>query len=109
MNSIQFQDVVVPEGLRMVDDAHQSHSVEQASWRFGRFVYLGAVRPADAASYVRQRMPLHNWELVTDEAKDATTTRLQYRRGYYCAEYSFTLSEGRTQLVVDYTTDYTRR
>jgi len=54
-------------------------------------------------------MPLHNWELVADEAKDASATRLHYRRGYYCAEYTFTLSEGRTHMVVDYTTDYTRR
>lgn len=109
VNALQFQDVVVPDGLRLVDDAHQSHSSEAGSYRQGRFLYMGQVRPTDAAAYVRQRMPLHNWELVADEAKDASTTRLQYRRGYYCAEYTFTLTEGRTQMVVDYTTEYAPR
>lgn len=109
VTAIQFQDMVVPAGLRLIDDAHQSHSLEAASWRQGRFVYSGRVQPAEAASYVRQRMPLHNWELVTDEAPKPNEAHLRYVRGYYAAEYTFSRRDGRTQLVVDYGMDYSRR
>jgi hypothetical protein len=97
--------------MQLLEDAHQSHSVEAASWRQGRFVYGGLVAPADAASYVRERMPLHNWELVKDETTETQpiTTTLRFVRGDYVAEYAFTRVEGRTQLVVDYDTNYTRR
>lgn len=109
VTAIQFRDVVVPAGLRLLDDAHQSHSVEAASFRQGRFVYMGTVHPADAAGYVRQRMPQHNWQLVSEENPDPNTTTLRYVRGYYAATYAFTRTDGRTQLVVDYDTDYSRR
>lgn len=109
VNAGQFQDVVVPTGLRLVDDAHESHSVQAASWRLGHFLYTGAVRVEDAANYVRQRMPQHNWELVADEVVDPVTTRLCFVRGLYSAEYRFVRHDGRIQMVVDYKTDYTPR
>jgi len=109
VSSSQWKDVVVPTGLRLLDDAHESHSVEAASWRLGHFVYSGTVSREEAASYVRQRMPQHNWELVADERVDENTTRLRFLRGHYAAEYRFIRQDGRTQMVVDYQTDYSRR
>jgi len=113
VTAVQFQDMVVPAGLRLIDDSHQSHSIEAASWRHGRFVYSGTVRLADAADYVRERMPQHNWTLVEDAVSggqpDSVTTTLRYQRGYYATEYTFSRAEGRTHLVVRYETDYTRR
>ncbi|MCA8951396.1 MAG: hypothetical protein KDE27_17950 [Planctomycetes bacterium] len=108
VTAVQFPDMVVPAGLHLVDRAHESHSLEAASWRQGRFVYSGNVRAEDAAAYVRQQMPRHNWELVLDDAVDPNAAKLRYVRGYYAAEYSFSRVEGRTQLVVDYGTDYSR-
>ncbi|MCR9244436.1 MAG: hypothetical protein NXI31_05350 [bacterium] len=109
VTAVQFRDMVVPDGLHVVDNAHQSHSVEAASWRMGRFVYTGKVRAEEAASYVRQRMPLHSWKLVQETKPQPTQTRLRYERGYYSAEYTFTRRGGHTQLVVDYTTEYPER
>lgn len=109
VTAIQFPDMVVPDGLRLVDNAHQSHSVEAASWRQGRFVYSGTVRAEDAAGYVREQMPRHNWRLVADESRGPNGATLRYQRGYYAAEYTFSRANGRTQLVVEYDTDYSRR
>lgn len=105
----QFKDVVVPAGLRLVDDAHQSHSVEAANWRLGHFVYAGTMHRDDAVNYVRQRMPQHNWVLAGEGAIDENTTRLLFTRGHYAAEYKFVRIDGRLQMVVDYRTDYTTR
>ncbi|MCA8976474.1 MAG: hypothetical protein KDC98_17270 [Planctomycetes bacterium] len=111
VTAIQFQDMVVPAGLCLIDDAHQSHSVEAASWRYGRFVYTGMVKPAEAASYVRQRMPLHAWQCVRDVTTpgDRSSTTQRFERAHYVAEYCYTRIEGQTQLVIEYDTDYTPR
>lgn len=105
----QFQDIVVPDGLNLVDNAHESHSNENASYRMGHFVYTGSTRREEAVTYVRQRMPQHSWVLVADDAVDENTNRLRFVRGYYSAEYKFTRMDGRMQMVVDYRTDYTSR
>jgi hypothetical protein len=107
VSSVQFQDVVVPDGLRLIDDAHQSHSVEAANYRLGHFVYYGGIRREDAANYVRLRMPQHSWVLVADEVVDENTNRIRFVRGHYSAEYKFIRMDGRMQMVVDYQTDYT--
>ena len=109
VSASQFKDVVVPAGFRLLDDAHESHSIEAASWRLAHYVYTGTVPGEEATSYVRQRMPQHNWELVADEKVDENTTRLRFLRGHYAAEYRFIRQDGRTQMVVDYQTDYSRR
>ena len=109
VTATQFQDVVVPAGLRLIDDSHQSHSVEAAGWRMGHFIYAGPLQRDEAISYVRQRMPQHSWELVADEVVDETTTRLRFVRGHYSAEYKFVRMDGRVQMVVDFQTDYTPR
>jgi hypothetical protein len=108
VSAVQFQDVVVPSGLRLVDDAHRSHSRQEVDWRMGHFEYVGQVDIVPAANYVRERMPQHSWSKVRDEVTD-TETKLRFERGNYAADYSFTRSEGATVMVVDYRTDYTRR
>ncbi|MCB9884402.1 MAG: hypothetical protein H6838_02865 [Planctomycetes bacterium] len=109
VSSLQFQDMVVPQGFRLEDGAHQSHSREEGDWRMGRFYYTGAAQIADAAGYVKQRMPQHNWALEVEELGDSMQGRLRFARGRYVAEYTFTRLEGTTRMVVDYQTDYTRR
>ena len=108
--AIQFRDMVVPSGLRLVDESHESHSVETPGWRYGQFLYSGLVGLDEAADYVRQQMPRHNWTLTRDETskQPPITTSLRFERGYYVVEYVFSRKDGRTQLVVDYDTDYTQ-
>ncbi len=108
VSAVQFQDVVVPTGLRLVDDAHRSYSREEHDWRLAHFEYVGQVDLQAAANYVRERMPQHSWSKVRDDTTDAGT-RMQFERGRYLADYTFTRSEGATIMVVDYKTDYSRR
>ena len=105
----QFQDMVVPQGFRLQDGANESHSREEGDWRMGRFHYAGAMQIADAAAYIKQRMPQHSWTLELEELSDPSQGRLRFVRGRYLAEYTFHRQEGTTQMVVDYQTDYTRR
>ncbi|MFK7739452.1 MAG: hypothetical protein AB8H80_03945 [Planctomycetota bacterium] len=109
MDSRQFKDVVVPAGFRLQDRAHESYSREDASYRQGHFIYSGGMRISDAASYVMQRMPQHSWTMVGDELVDDTDRKLRFERGVYSASYQLSRRDGRTQMVVEYATDYTRR
>lgn len=109
VDAVQFQDVVVPDGLRLRDRAHESYSREEAGWRHGHFEYVGQTDVQAAADYVRARMPQHNWSKVQDTVEAEAGVRLRFERGIYRADYAFTRGEGSTIMVVDYTTDYARR
>jgi hypothetical protein len=109
VSAVQFQDVVVPTGLRLVDAAHRSYAREEAGWRHARYEYIGSADVLAAADYVRERMPQHSWSKVQDAMAGDTELRLRFERGIYRADYTFTRSEGATVMIVDYTTDYTRR
>jgi hypothetical protein len=109
VSAVQFQDVVVPTGLRLNDVAHRSYSRQEADWRHGRFEYIGSVELEPAAAYVRERMPQHSWTKVQDEQVPDVGLKLRFERGKYRADYTFARSEGATVMVVDYTTDYSRR
>ena len=109
VHAVQFQDVVVPTGFRLQDQAHESHSREEANWRQGHFVYSGPTGLEEALGYVKQRMPQHSWRIVAEEAVGETGKRLLFERGIYSAEYTFQRRDGSTQMVVVYTTDYSRR
>ncbi len=109
VSAVQFQDVVVPNGLRLKDAGHESYSRDEAGWRQGHFVYTGQIDLATAASYVRERMPQHSWAKVHDEEAAETGLRMRFERGIYKADYSFSRSDGATMMVVDYATDYSRR
>jgi hypothetical protein len=108
VQAVQFQDVVVPSGLKIREAAHQSWSREEAGFRHGRFEYYGQNDVAAAADYVRARMPQHNWTKVEDTTSESGV-KIRFERDVYRADYSFSRSEGATTMVVDYTTDYTRR
>ncbi len=109
VDSRQFQDVVVPAGFRLKDRAHESFSREEATWRQGHFVYSGLTGIDEAAAYVLQRMPQHSWQVVAEEKPEPDTWRLRCDRGIYSADYVFRRSDGTTEMVVDYATDYARR
>jgi|JRYL01.1.fsa_nt_gb hypothetical protein len=104
----QFQDMVVPLGFTLLDKTHQSHSRVEGEWRMGNFHYQGQLLIADAANYIRQRMPQHNWTIESEQLDDKGG-KLLFARGRYTAEYTFQRQEGTTLMVVDYRTDFTRR
>ncbi|MBL9079285.1 MAG: hypothetical protein JNL08_17420 [Planctomycetes bacterium] len=104
----QFQDMVVPAGMRLRDGTNESYSRQEAGWRLGHFVYEGPTAVDEAMGYVRQRMPQHNWQKVEDKASENEPARLRFERGIYTAEYTFERREGATHMVVRYTTDYSR-
>jgi hypothetical protein len=110
VDSRQFQDVVVPAGFRLRDVAHESFSREEATWRYGRFVYAGSTKIDDASAYVQRRMPQHSWSMVREDVgEEDDDVRLRFERGIYSADYHFTRQDGTTHMVVDYSTDYSRR
>ena len=109
VTAMQFQDVVVPSGMRLREEAHESYSREEAGWRHGHFVYTGQTEVATIANYERERMPQHKWTKVLDEEGQEIGLRLRFERGRYRADYTFTRSDGSTMMVVDYVTDGPRR
>jgi hypothetical protein len=109
VSAVQFQDVVVPSGMQLRDEAHESHSRDDAGHKQAHYVYTGQTRVEDAIAYVRERMPQHNWTVVSEDKGDDTGVRIRFERGIYRADYSFTRSEGATVMVVDYSTDFSRR
>ena len=109
VSAVQFQDVVVPTGMRLRDGAHESHSREEHAYRFAHFEYVGSTDLQAAADYVRERMPQHSWTKLQDEDKAEAGLRMLFERGIYRADYTFSRSEGSTVMVVDYTTDFSRR
>lgn len=109
VSAVQFQDVVVPAGMQLRDAAHESHSRIEAAWRKAHFVYSGQTAVQAAASYVRERMPQHNWTMVSEEQLEETGLKIRFERGIYSAEYVFSRADGATQMVVDYDTQFQRR
>lgn len=107
--AVQFQDVVVPTGMRLRERANESYSRDEAGWRTAHLVYTGQVRVEDIESYLRQRMPGHSWELVGETKLEEGGTQLQFQRSIYSAQYQITRGDGATMMVVDYSTDYSRR
>ncbi|MEY4673272.1 MAG: hypothetical protein RL148_1056 [Planctomycetota bacterium] len=103
--AIQFQDVVVPDGLTMIERFNESYSIEEAGYRQARFEYSGQTRVEDASSHLLQRMPQHAWTLSSDEQVDKATRKLKFIRGRYIAEYTLVRKDGITTMRVDYRTD----
>ncbi|MCU0862730.1 MAG: hypothetical protein MUC36_02965 [Planctomycetes bacterium] len=109
VGAAQYQDVVVPAGLKLREGGHESYSRDEAGWRQAHLVYSGQTRVEEAANYVRQRMPQHNWSMVASEELEGGVVKLRFERSVYTADYTFVRADGATQMVVDYATDYTRR
>ena len=109
VSAVQFQDVVVPDGMALVDRFHESHSREESGWRFGHFEYVGQPRIEDACSHLLLRMPQHSWRLAADETPDEQTRRLRFERGRYVANYTLQRLDGVTHMVIDYRTEVASR
>lgn len=107
--AVQFQDVVVPDGMKLIDQYHESHSREEAGWRFGHFVYVGQPPIQDACSHLLLRMPQHLWRLSADEATAENARKLRFERGRYVADYSLQRIDGVTHMVIDYRTEIESR
>jgi len=104
VSAVQFQDLVVPDGMRIQDANHESHSREEEGWRFGHFVYSGQPKVEDACAHLLLRMPQHQWRLVKDD-QAATSRRLRFARGRYSVEYTLDRQDGVTQMTIDYRTE----
>ena len=105
VSAVQFQDLVVPDGMKLVDRYHESHSREEAGWRFGHYVYTGPPQVDDACSHLLLRMPQHSWRVVGDDHPDAATRKLTFARGRYVADYTIHRQDGLTEMVIDYRTE----
>lgn len=104
ISAVQFQDVAIPAGMKLVERFHESHSREAAGWRYGHFEYVGQTTLPEACNYLLERMPQHRWQPTADEAVEASTRRLQFKRGAYVVDYRFERIDGETHLVIDYDT-----
>jgi hypothetical protein len=101
---VQFADAPVPEGLKLVERFYESHSREEAGWRYGHFEYVGQTQIKEACDYLLQRMPNHNWQLTADSASEPNVRQLQFKRGAYVVDYRLERIHGETHMVVDYDT-----
>jgi hypothetical protein len=109
VSAVQFQDVVVPDGMALVDRFHESYSREEAGWRLGHFEYVGQPRVEDACSHLLLRMPQHHWRLASDETSEDKTRKLRFERGRYVAKYTLQRIDGVTHMVIDYSTEIPSR
>lgn len=107
VSAVQFQDVVVPDGMALIDKHYESHSREEAGWRYGHYEYKGTPQVSDACSYLLTRMPQHNWQLVSDDQPTENARKLRFQRGRYVADYLVERTEGSTRMVIDYRTEIT--
>jgi hypothetical protein len=106
VSSVQFQDIAIPAGLKLVERFHESHSREVAGWRFGHYEYVGQTTMPEACAHVLERMPQHDWKVVVDDASQANARHLQFKRGAYVVDYRLDRIDGQTQLVVEYDTQF---
>ncbi|MEQ1631402.1 MAG: hypothetical protein ABL997_03450 [Planctomycetota bacterium] len=103
-SAVQFQDLAVPAGMKLVERFHESHSREAGGWRYGHFEYVGQTTLQEACSHLLDRMPQHGWAPVVDDASQATVRRLQFKRGSYVVDYRLERIDGETHMVIDYDT-----
>src|SRR5258706_279147 len=83
--------------MNLLDRYHESHSREEAGWRFGHYEYSGPTQVDEASAHLRLRMPQHSWRLVADEHPDPATCKLSFSRGRYLADYTIRRLEGLTE------------
>ena len=76
----QFDDIPAPEGFLLRTESLESYAYQCGTFRQGRLFYSGAAPPARVADYLRERLPQHGWEPVT-EGIEKTTRHLEFRKG----------------------------
>lgn len=76
----QFDDLPAPEGFILRSKAMESYSYQCGSFRCGRLIYDGTADPAKVASYLRERLPLHGWEILAESSPEGNRL-LSFRKG----------------------------
>ena len=64
----QFDDIPAPEGFVLRSQTMESYSYQCGSFRSGKLIYDGPASPANVASYLRERLPLHGWEILSENS-----------------------------------------
>ena len=82
---IQPPDIPVPRGMVLSTHLHESNSVERGEYRHADLVYRGPNAPMAIGAYLKDRMPQHAYELVSQEKTDDQTEEFVFRRGQYVA------------------------
>ena len=104
LTPVQFDDIPVPDGMRLDVNLHESHSFEVGSFRIGEFHYSGTMSPKAVEDYMRQRMPLHDWRIV-DETRADKRVDITFRRMPHRADCRiWTDVRGVTRLLVEVST-----
>ena len=93
VGAIQFDDIPVPDGMKLQEHNHKSDSAVIGEFRYANFVYTGTVPVAEVSAYLRDRMPQHRWHLTRDEVKPSGEEYLRFRRGKYVADCSLAQDE----------------
>lgn len=85
LTSAQFPDIPVPDGMRLYEGIHDSHSFQSGSFRYGDFKYAGSIPIPVAVSYMSKRMQLNKW--TQDQPVEVIEGRqhLSFRRYPYLA------------------------
>ena len=76
----QFDDIPVPEGLKLRTETLESYSYQCGSFRQARLIYEGSTEPGRVAGYLRDRLPLHGWS-ATSEALQKAGRHLEFTKG----------------------------
>ena len=86
MVAAQFSDLPVPKGMRLLENEHRSHSIQQGDYRFAELWYEGSSPLLDVSTYMQDRMRDHNWEPLAIDAPAPDVQNLKWKRGIYLAE-----------------------
>lgn len=84
VTAIQFSDIPVPAGMKLLERFHRSDSIQVGDYRYGNFAYSGTVPVAEVSQYLRERMPQHGWKLA-ERQQEKEGEVLVFRRGPYTA------------------------
>lgn len=106
----QFEDVPIPDGLKLQTNLNQTYSYENGMYRKGAFVYTGTLAGEAVVEYALQNLPDYGWQLVSNTGSAAEGEGgavLEFVRWPYRARYQIEDAEkGPTRLEVTYTTDF---
>jgi hypothetical protein len=98
---VQFSDIPVPDGMKLQQDLHQSHSFELGQFRVADLHYFGNLPVAEISDYLKARMPQHGWSLESESA-DTAARKLLFVRGRQKATCALQIDEiGVTRMHVE--------
>ena len=85
VHSVQPTEIHVPRGMTLDTHLHRSNSVEVGEYRYANLVYRGRTPTITIASYLKDRMPQHSYQLISQERTDDHTEQFVFERGPYTA------------------------